>query len=141
MEALADPNSSVSQRLMNPSACKKGQPWAIEDDHDLWKCRDCSIKQLANHFGRTNGSIICRLEILRNPQHKANTRLAAHTGKVIGKRKIACTGSHQIESELSAISNHEELTVEEDTCLFSNRDCCVSSLANHSMHKHEQLRM
>eukprot|EP01083_Nonionella_stella_P092699 259561_1 len=134
MTALANPNSSVSQRLSKPktrqpnhsmsqastaNTSNKGKRWTIQDDRDLWRFRDCSVQHLAQRFSRTKRSIMFRLADLRDPKHKANVRLAAHDGK----RDLVCTGS--------VTTHRKPFAIEDDLCLFSNRDCCVSLLAKH----------
>ena len=51
--------------------------WKVEDDYKLWTLRDQPVSMLANKFERTNRGITCRLEKLRDPNHKAHLTLFA----------------------------------------------------------------
>ena len=106
MKALADPQSTVSKRLLNPQSAKsdkKGSRWTAEDDEKLWCSRDQSIGTLAAHFRRSTGGIMCRLECLRDPAHKAHTRLVEHYGKSIGKRFVHCMLSNNMMTNYTNI--------------------------------------
>merc|ERR550525_356956 len=105
-----------------------------EDDQLLWQQRDKCVLELAAKFGRNATSIISRLASFRQKSSKNHHRLVGILGVDVGRDKVECNGLHTVPE----ISEHSEeipvgklWSVEEDACLWANRDCDVILLVRH----------
>ena len=71
----------------------------------------------------------------RNPGKKPHKLLVDFYGQKFAKCKVECNGFHILSTiandGIVELAEDKEWSVEEDLCLWHNRDCCVSLLIHH----------
>eukprot|EP01083_Nonionella_stella_P024833 68415_1 len=124
----------IAQCFKRPAPRNHGKKWTIDDDDRLWRQRDECIIELARKWERTEGSLMGRLHSLRNWNHKNHSRLRNHYHQrfeFICQKEIVCNELHSIATSHGELLGSKEWNVEEDLCLWRNRDCGVELLSKH----------
>ena len=123
----------IAENLNGPNPENHRKKWTLRDDDKLWKIRDECIIEIAQRFQRTATSIMARLQILRNPAQKPHKRLMEFYGQKFAKCKVECNGFHilSVNDDNVELAEDKEWSVEEDLCLWHNRDQCLNLLIHH----------
>ena len=129
----------VVDHFKAPRTRNHGKPWSVQDDQYLWLHRDQCVIELASYFGRNGGSIAGRLQQLRKKDHKNHIRLRGRLRKEFGRDCVQCNGLHVVHDESEELAVAKRWTVEEDACLWENRDCDFNLLVIHFGVKHMAL--